>query len=420
MKKIISSRLGYLLTLAIVATAAIGLMIVGLNSNKAEAQATSTQSLCTSRANQLKGVGIVSGNVCDVVIVRDSPTIKGHDGRNLNVFTLMNSVIEFGPAQSGNNVYVMGDFALLETELNDVLRLMTDYNWTVTGIHNHMIMEEPKTTFIHWEAVGNPDTIISQIQQAINRTSIKKFPATPTPTPPATSTPATSSPTLPGTGGTATGTITLTITKHMCPKSVRNVEDYNALGNFDQKMINCPVVVSGSDTPTTGTITGGTSTVSFTLRARSTSGMTETLNVEPTFAQNRVCQTHTGTATSTTGTTTGMATTTTTCYDASHYVWKNLPATDITITENMPRGTRFAAVEFSGTSTNDSNSLISAGDGIINLNTRNISDNRIDLHVFNLRSTDTTGGTAIANFFRSISNRLQEIIRSINMQSEAN
>src|ERR671924_654717 len=83
---------------------------------------------CQAIATELGGIGVPSGNVCDVVVVRQAPQVTGHNGLNLNQFTLMNSVIEFlvMPANettsSGNSittttsaseqVYVMGDFAL--------------------------------------------------------------------------------------------------------------------------------------------------------------------------------------------------------------------------------------------------------------------------------------------------------------------
>jgi hypothetical protein len=103
--------------------------------------------------------------------------VRGSDGMNLNQFTLMNSVLEFiKPGTSANDVYVMGDFALLETELNGVLDQITRYGWTVTGNHNHMINETPKTTFVHWETKGNLDTIVNQINQAFQKTSIKGAP----------------------------------------------------------------------------------------------------------------------------------------------------------------------------------------------------------------------------------------------------
>ena len=54
--------------------------------------------------------------------------IRGSDGMSLNQFTLMNSVLEFTkPGGSANDVDVMGDFALLETERNPVLDPIARY-----------------------------------------------------------------------------------------------------------------------------------------------------------------------------------------------------------------------------------------------------------------------------------------------------
>jgi uncharacterized protein DUF1259 len=141
---------------------------------------------CQAIATELGGIGVPSGNVCDVVVVRQAPQVTGHNGLNLNQFTLMNSVLEFlvmsanATMSSGNSttsaseqVYVMGDFALLETEMNDVLSVVKQNAWTVTGIHNHMINETPKTTFMHWEAQGNINEIVDQANEAFSETSIK-------------------------------------------------------------------------------------------------------------------------------------------------------------------------------------------------------------------------------------------------------
>ena len=141
---------------------------------------------CQAIATELGGIGVPSGNVCDVVVVRQAPQVTGHNGVNLNLFTLMNSVVEFlvvpaNATTSGGNstttsseqVYVMGDFALLETEMNDVLSVVKENAWTVTGIHNHMINETPKTTFMHWEVQGNINEIVDQANEAFAETSIK-------------------------------------------------------------------------------------------------------------------------------------------------------------------------------------------------------------------------------------------------------
>ena len=142
---------------------------------------------CQAIATELGGIAVPSGNVCDIVVVRQTPQVTGHNGLNFNQFTLMNSVLEFlvmpanATTSSGNStttsaseqVYVMGDFALLETEMNDVLSVVKENAWTVTGIHNHMINEMPKTTFMHWEAQGNINEIVDQANQAFAETSIK-------------------------------------------------------------------------------------------------------------------------------------------------------------------------------------------------------------------------------------------------------
>jgi hypothetical protein len=129
----------------------------------------------------LGGISVPSDNVCDVVVVRKSPEILGHNGSVMNKFTLMNSVIEFMAANttsssqspSNQSVYVVGDFALLESEMNPVLQILTNAGWTVTGIHNHMILESPKTTFMHWETQGDLNTIIGQIKDALAKASIQ-------------------------------------------------------------------------------------------------------------------------------------------------------------------------------------------------------------------------------------------------------
>jgi hypothetical protein len=143
----------------------------------APATATTTpeaQAFCSDLASRIGGLPIPNGDVCDVVVVRKAPTIMGQDGMNLNKFTLMNSVLEFTRANMpSGQVYVMGDFALLETEMNNVLNVIKSYGWTVTGIHNHMILETPKTTFVHWEAMGDTNALVSQINRAFQETSIK-------------------------------------------------------------------------------------------------------------------------------------------------------------------------------------------------------------------------------------------------------
>jgi Domain of Unknown Function (DUF1259) len=173
------------MTLAVVAVAAFSVASLQYFSQQtlavAQPETTNITQQCPEIGKTLSGISVPSGNVCDVVVVRSTPEITGHNGLVLNKFTLMNTVIEFiatnttssSQPPANQNVYVMGDFALLESEMNPVLQILTKSGWTVTGIHNHMILESPKTTFVHWETQGDLNTIIGQIKDALGQTSIQ-------------------------------------------------------------------------------------------------------------------------------------------------------------------------------------------------------------------------------------------------------
>ena len=61
----------------------------------------------------------------------------------------------------------MGEFGLLKPQLAPMLKAANSYNWTVSAIHNHMVLEKPKLIFVHWSAQGNLNTITTQIKNAL-------------------------------------------------------------------------------------------------------------------------------------------------------------------------------------------------------------------------------------------------------------
>lgn len=115
-------------------------------------------------------------DVCDVLIMREGPQIIGHNGTILNKFLVANSLIEMTPAPAnmstmGNAtspmVVVMGEFALLQPELKPMLLAISKANWNVTAVHNHPILENPPMIFVHWDALGNLNTLTGQIKQVV-------------------------------------------------------------------------------------------------------------------------------------------------------------------------------------------------------------------------------------------------------------
>ena len=173
-------------------------MLEAVAQSKQQQSSSSSSSLnCRSIPSKIGGKAFVIPNpnhdVCDILILRDSPQIKGHNGTILNKFLAINSLVEITPMmpnmtaavktstvktpssqQPGSNpkVIAMGEFALLQTELKPVLTAISRSDWNVTAVHNHPILEKPAMIFVHWDAQGALDTIINQTKGVLMQTSM--------------------------------------------------------------------------------------------------------------------------------------------------------------------------------------------------------------------------------------------------------
>jgi Domain of Unknown Function (DUF1259) len=149
---------------------------------------------CSDIAAKIAGVSIPNpSGICDVLILRQSPTIMGPGNMNMNKFSVINSIVEVatmsdiitkpgsaagggssssGSSSAGNTagsqqVFVMGEFGLLEPQLVPMVKSAVSSNWTVVAIHNHMLQEKPKMIFVHWSAQGDLNTIENQIKSVL-------------------------------------------------------------------------------------------------------------------------------------------------------------------------------------------------------------------------------------------------------------
>jgi hypothetical protein len=143
--------------------------------------AATTPFNCTSLPAKISKNAVALQNpnkdVCDIVILRQSPQIIGHNGTILNKFLAINSLVEIMNAPSNMSkssvnssqpmVVVMGEFALLQSELKPILMAMSQSNWNITAVHNHPILEKPPMIFVHWDALGNLNTIAAQIKEVM-------------------------------------------------------------------------------------------------------------------------------------------------------------------------------------------------------------------------------------------------------------
>jgi hypothetical protein len=48
-----------------------------------------------------------------------------------------------------------------------MLLAISKANWNVTAVHNHPILETPPMIFVHWDALGDLNTLTGQIKQVV-------------------------------------------------------------------------------------------------------------------------------------------------------------------------------------------------------------------------------------------------------------
>jgi Domain of Unknown Function (DUF1259) len=170
------------------------------NTTVGAAEPNSTSSIaCKSIASQIGSNAFPIQNpnpeICDISIIRNSPQIVDQDGTILNKFLVANTLVEImghsnvatssGNSSNGNNngtgsilnasssqsnrqnVVAMIELALLQTELKPVLNLISKTNWTIVAIHNHALLENPDTIFVHANAKGTLANIIFPIKEVL-------------------------------------------------------------------------------------------------------------------------------------------------------------------------------------------------------------------------------------------------------------
>jgi hypothetical protein len=80
-------------------------------------------------------------------------------------------------AGSDEKAVVDGDFAMLESELQAVLKALRAGGIDVVAIHNHMTEESPRIIFLHFWGIGATESLARTLKAALDKT--KHLPAAP-------------------------------------------------------------------------------------------------------------------------------------------------------------------------------------------------------------------------------------------------
>lgn len=128
--------------------------------------------LDTAAIDQTLGAkGANNGGVYQFSIPRAEP-IKDNE---MNVPPPMGSAnaINFQPT-GGGKAAITGDFVLVASEVNPVLKALRDHGIEVTAIHNHMLDDQPHLYFMHFWANDDAKKLAEGLKEALAHVNIAK------------------------------------------------------------------------------------------------------------------------------------------------------------------------------------------------------------------------------------------------------
>jgi uncharacterized protein DUF1259 len=76
-------------------------------------------------------------------------------------------------AGSNDKAVIDGDFAMLESEMQDVLKSLRHAGINIVAIHSHMSGEQPRVLFLHYWGVGAAEQLATGVMAALKKTRTK-------------------------------------------------------------------------------------------------------------------------------------------------------------------------------------------------------------------------------------------------------
>jgi Domain of Unknown Function (DUF1259) len=114
--------------------------------------------------------GTFKGGVLSYGVPRGEPVTMG--GMTVAPAAGVAEAINFQAADPGT-VATTGDFVLTAEEVNPVIAELQTHHILVTALHSHMLTEQPRLFFMHFWAVGSPESVGDGIAAALKHVSTK-------------------------------------------------------------------------------------------------------------------------------------------------------------------------------------------------------------------------------------------------------
>jgi Domain of Unknown Function (DUF1259) len=126
----------------------------------------------TAAVDQALGAkGTNNGGVYQFGIPRAEPIRDG--GMDIPTVMGLANAINFQPT-GGGKAAITGDFVLIATEVNPVLKALRDHGIEVTAIHNHMLDDQPHLYFLHFWANDDAKKLAEGLKAALVHVNVAK------------------------------------------------------------------------------------------------------------------------------------------------------------------------------------------------------------------------------------------------------
>lgn len=134
--------------------------------------ASSEPSLDTAAIDKIMGRnGKMNGGIYQVGVPRAEKISE--NGMDVPPSMGVATGINFQPLGNGRAA-TTGDFVLLGTEVNPVLRALRQNGIEVTAVHSHMLTEEPRLIFMHFWGEGEATQLARGLRAALDQTNSQK------------------------------------------------------------------------------------------------------------------------------------------------------------------------------------------------------------------------------------------------------
>jgi hypothetical protein len=116
--------------------------------------------------------GVANGGVYQFNVPRREPITEG--GMMVGSPAMGGATGINFQATGGGKAAITGDFVMIGTEVNDVVRTLRSNGIDVTAIHSHMVTEEPRIIFMHFWANDDAIKLAKALRAALDKTASAK------------------------------------------------------------------------------------------------------------------------------------------------------------------------------------------------------------------------------------------------------